>query len=333
MDSQDFYSKYKGKNVLITGGLGFLGSNIANKLVSLGANVTILDSLNPLYGGNWFNVEGIKDKIKVIIGDIRDEELVYGLVIDKDIIFNLAAQVSYIDSSVIPFIDLDINCRGHFTILEACRKNNKDAKIIFSSSRMVLGKIKYSPMDENHPTNPLSIYGIHKLAAEKYHLMYFKDYGMKTCVLRITNPYGERQQIKHNKYCLPGWFMRLAMENKPITVFGDGLQLRDYIYSDDLIEAFIRVGVTDKTDGQLYNCGSGKSRLFKDMAELVVKAVGQGEVKYVPWPENYEKVETGDFETNISKLSSAIDWTPQISLEQGIEKMVAYYKKNKNNYV
>ncbi len=310
-----------------------MGSNVTHKLVSLGAKITILDSLNPLYGGNWFNVDGIKDKIEVVIGDIRDEELINKLIIEKDIIFNFAAQVSYIDSSAMPFEDLDVNCKGHLTLLEACRNNNKGAKIIFSSSRMVLGRIEYNPMDENHPTNPLNLYGIHKLTTEKYHLMYFKDYGLKTTILRITNPYGQRQQIKHSKYCMPGWFMRLAMENKPITIFGDGLQLRDYVYSDDLTEMFIRVAISDKTDGQIYNCGLGKSRMFKDMAELVVKTVGQGEVKYVPWPENYEKNETGDFETNISKLSSAIDWTPKISLEQGLEKMVAYYRQHKEKYI
>lgn len=326
-------SAYKNKKVFITGGLGFLGSSIANKIVPLGAEVTILDSLNPLYGGNFFNIEGIKDKINVVIGDIRNESLVNDLIKDKDIIFNLAAQVSYIDSSLMPFEDLDVDCKGQLVILEACRKYNKNAKIIFSSSRMVLGQIESDKVDENHSTNPLSLYGIHKLTAEKYHLMYYKDYGIRSVILRITNPFGDRQQIKHSKYSIPGWFMRLAMEGKTIKIFGDGSQLRDYIYVDDIARAFILVAINDKTDGEIFNCGSGVSWRFKDMVEFVVKTVGSGNIEFVPWPENYERIETGDFRTDISKLSKAVGWKPEISAEEGFRKMFDYYKKYKDKYI
>lgn len=324
---------YKNKKVFITGGLGFLGSNIANKIVSLGAEVTILDSLNPLYGGNFFNIEGIKDKINVVIGDIRNESLVNGLIKDKDIVFNLAAQVSYIDSSLMPFEDLDVDCKGQLVVLEACRKYNKNAKIIFSSSRMVLGKILTEIVDEEHPTNPLSFYGIHKLIAEKYHLMYYRDYGIRSVVLRITNPFGERQQIKHSKYSLPGWFMRLAMEGKTIKIFGDGNQLRDYIYGTDIASAFIFCAVSDNTDGKIYNCGYGESLRFKDMVNLVVKTVGSGNIEFVPWPENYERIETGDFKTDISKLTKDVGWKPEITVEEGVKRMVDYYKKYKDKYL
>ncbi len=325
--------EYKGKKVLITGGLGFIGSNIAQSLVALGAKVTILDNLAPLYGGNWFNIKEITDKISTITGDIRDKDLVEKLVVDKDIIFNLAAQVSHIDSGNIPFEDLDINCRGHLTVLETCRHLNTKAKIVFSSSRLALGKILENPVTENHPANPLSLYGVHKLAAEKYYYLYHKNYGLNTAVLRITNPYGERQQIKHSKYSIPGWFMRLAMENKTIKIFGDGKQKRDYIHISDLVEAFLAVAISPKTAGELYNCGSGKSVEFKKMAELVVKKVGSGNIEYVPWPENYEKEETGNFETDISKIMKATDWKPEVKLEEGIARMCDYYKKNKKEYV
>lgn len=333
MTHSELESAYKNKKILITGGLGFLGSNIAHELVKLGAEVTTLCSLNPLYGGNRFNVESIKDKIRITIGDIRDMRLMKELVLGKDIIFNLAAQVSYIDSSKMPFEDLDVNCRGHLTLLEACREVNKNVKIIFSSLRMVLGKIEGEQADETYPTNPLSLYGIHKLTGEKYHLMYYKDYGIPTTVLRIANPYGIRQQIKHSKYSLPGWFMRLAMEGKPIKIFGDGNQLRDYIYVSDIVEAFLGVGAMETTNGEIFNCGSGTTRRFRDMAETIVKVVGRGSVEYVPWPKDYERVETGDVSLNIAKLSRAIGWFPHISLEEGIQQMCAYYQKYKEHYI
>ncbi len=219
--------EYRHKKVLITGGLGFIGSNIAHKLIHLDANVTILDNLAPLYGGNMFNIDDIKDKISLIHGDVRDIDTISKLVKDKDFIFHLAGQVSHIDSSEIPFEDLDINCKGYLNVLEACKKSNKNSKIIFSSSRLVLGKTIKNPSDVNFSSNPLSLYGIHKLTAEKYSYLYNKNYGMRTVVLRLTNPYGERQQIKHSKYSIPGWFMRMAMDSKPIKIFGDGNQKRD----------------------------------------------------------------------------------------------------------
>lgn len=324
---------YRGKKALITGGAGFLGSNLAHALVSLGAEVTILDSMKSLYGGNLFNLRDIRDGVKFVLGDIRDKALVAELVVGKDVIFNFAAQVSYIDSSKIPFEDLDVNCGGHLTILEACRNMNPQVKVIFSSSRMVLGKILEDPMTESHPTNPLSLYGIHKLAAEKYHLMYHKDYGIPTVVLRVTNPYGVRQQIKHSKYSIPGWFMRLAMEGKPIKIFGDGAQIRDYVYVSDIVDAFLGVGAREEAVGEVYNCGSGVSTRFRDMVECIVDVVGSGSLEYVPWPENYERVETGDFRTDITKLSNAIDWRPSISLREGMERMVAYYRVNLESYL
>ena len=329
---QNLREKYDGRNVLITGGLGFLGSNIAHRLVEYGASVTLLDALLPLYGGNKFNIHGIEDKVEVIIGDVRDFRLVEKVIEGKDIVFNLAAQVSYIDSIEIPFEDLDINCKGHLVVLDACRHKNPDAVIIFPSSRMVLGKILYTPIDENHSTEPLSIYGIHKLTGEKYYLAYHRTYGQKTVVLRITNPYGIRQQMKHSKYSLVGWFLRQAIEGKTIQVFGDGKQLRDYIYVDDIVDAFLRAGISDKAIGEIYNIGFGKSYQFSDMVETVLKVVGRGKLEYVPWPKNYEKIETGSFEMSLEKVKMYLGWSPKIELEEGIRKMFEYYKEFKQYY-
>lgn len=323
---------YKEKKILITGGAGFIGSNLAHSLVALGANVTILDSLNSLYGGNLFNFEGIRDKINFIKGDIRDEKLVNKLIKEKDLIFDLAAQVSYIDSLQIPFEDLDVNCRGHLVILEACRNLNKSAKIIFPSSRLVYGKLNEELITETSPVNPEGLYTVNKLTAENYLMVYYKEFGIRPVILRITNPYGVRQQIKHSKYSLPGWFMRLAMDNQVIKIFGEGNQLRDYIYISDLINAFLLVGVDDKVDGQIFNCGSGMRHKFREMVELVVKIVGAGKIEHIPWPENYGRIETGDSALDISKLKIFLSWDSKIGMEEGLQKMFDYYKKNKNNY-
>lgn len=324
--------RYEGKRVLITGGLGFLGSNIARQLVEYGADVTILDALLPLYGGNRVNIRGIDDRVKVIIGDIRDFRLIEEIIEGKDIIFNLAGQVSYIDSIDIPFEDLDINCKGHLVILDACRHRNPGVKMVFASSRMVLGKIIYTPVDEKHPTEPLTIYGIHKLTAEKYYLAYHKTYNLKTVILRITNPYGVRQQMKHSKYSLVGWFLRQAMEDKTIRVFGDGRQLRNYIYVDDIVEGFLRAGVSDNANGEVYNMGFGQSCHFSDMVKTVLKVVGKGNLEYVSWPDNYERVETGSFEISLEKAKRDLQWSPETGLEEGISRMYEYYRELKEYY-
>jgi len=328
----DIRDYYQGKSVLITGGLGFLGSNIAHTLVPYGAKVTLLDALLPLYGGNRFNLHGIEDRVELVIGDIRDETLMNKLVQGKDVIFNLAAQVSYIDSIHIPFEDLDINCRGHLVVLEACRRNNSAARIVFPSSRMVLGKLLQSPADEKHPTEPLSLYGVHKLAGEKYYLTYHRTYGLKTTILRIANPFGIRQQMKHNKYSLVGWFLRQAMEDRTIQIFGDGSQLRDYLYSDDAVEAFLRAAVSERAIGEIYNVGSGSSHPFYEMVQTVVDVVGQGRLEYVPWPQNYEKIETGGLEISIEKARRGLRWSPRFNLKEGIGKMYLFYKEFKPYY-
>lgn len=317
---------YGGKRVLITGGLGFIGSNIAHKLVPRSAKVTLVDNLAPLYGGNVANVAEIRDQVKVHVGDYRDETLMRPLVREADVIFHLAAQVSYIDSANIPLEDLDINCRGTLMLLELCRRENSDARVIFASSRLVLGKLTQHPVREDHPTAPLSLYGIHKLAGEHYHRMYASLHGLRTAVVRLSNPYGERQQLKHSKYSLPGWFMRLAWEAKPITIFGDGQQLRDYIYATDVADAFVAVGTADLVPGEVYHCGFGQPVPFRQMAEAIVSVMKRGTIEFIPWPSNYERVETGDLTFDVGKLGRLTGWKPVISLEEGIERMWRYYE-------
>jgi len=323
---------FEGKNVLITGGLGFLGSSLALRIIESGARVTVVDNLNQMYGGNIFNLSGATDRVNIVINDIRNIEIMTPLIEKSDIIFHLAAQVSYIDSLNIPNEDLDLNAKATLNILECCRKLNPKIKVVFSSSRMIYGKSEQCPVTESCSTNPLSLYGIHKLTSEKYLQMYYKDFGIESTILRLTNPYGPRQQIKHSKYSLVGWFIRQAIEGNVIKIFGEGEQLRDYIYVDDIINAMLKCAAAPDAVGEVINVGSGKSIRFCDMVNSVIECVDFGRMEFVPWPNNYEKIETGDVSFDISKLKSITSWQPEISLEEGIKRTYEYYKKHFMDY-
>jgi len=322
---------FAGKNVLITGGLGFIGSNLAHALVALGAEVTILDALLEAYGGNNVNLKGIEDKVQVVNGNILDEKLVGELVVDTDYVFHLAGQVGYIDSKDKPFVDLDYNGRGNLIILEALREHAPNARILFSSSRLVYGQIKDIPVTEKHPTEPLSLYGIHKLLGEKYYAYYAHNFGIKGVSVRIPNPYGPRQQVKHAKYSIVGWFMRLAMENESIQVFGDGSQERDYIFIDDIVSALLHTVVRGKP-GEAYNIGSPERMTFDNMVDAIIATVGSGTKQYLPWPEDYEKNETGDYVADTTKIERDTNWKPSVKFTEGFAEMVSYYQKNKELY-
>ncbi|MDP3685210.1 MAG: GDP-mannose 4,6-dehydratase [bacterium] len=328
----DYRDFYRGKKVLITGGLGFIGSNLAHALVRLGAKVTLLDALLPQYGGNPFNVHEITDRVRIVHGDIRDPRILAAEVPDTDVLCNLAAQVSYVDSTSEPFLDVDINCVGHLHVLEAVRRFAPNAKVCFSSSRLVYGKILTTPVDESHPTQPLSIYGVHKLTAEKYHRIYYDRYGIRTATIRIPNPYGPRQQMKHSKYSIVGWFIRQAFDGGTLRIFGDGEQERDYLYVDDIVDAFLRIGATDRTDGEVYNIGSPERVRFVDMVDEVIRVVGNGRKEHVPWPKDYERNETGSYRADTRKISTAVGWEASVPLSDGIGSTVDYYREFKRHY-
>ena len=322
----------KGKEILITGGAGMIGSTIANLAVPLGAKVTILDAMLPLYGGNRFNLEEIKDDVVFIEGDVRDFELMQKVVVGKEIIFDLAAQVSYIDSITQPFLDLEINCGGHLNVLEACRLHNKEAKIIFSSSRFVYGSIEYNPVDEAHPFNCLSIYGIHKLTAEKYFAFYHRYYGIPTVIFRIANPFGPRQQMKHSRYGILNWFIKLALEGKQLTIYGEGEQVRDYIYVTDVADAMLTAAIDERLQHDVFNLGTGIGTTFKEMVRKVGSFLPNIKVVNTEWPKDSAFVETGDYIADISKISRCLGWKPQVSLDEGIKKTISYYQKYKDEY-
>ena len=286
----------------------------------------------PVYGGNLFNLEGIFGAIKFVQGDIRDGSLVKSLVRETDLIFSLAGQVSYVDSNTDPLLDLDINCKGHLQVLEACREAKSRARLVFASSRFVYGKIDYNPVDEGHPFNCLSIYGIHKLAGEKYYRFYQEAYGLETVSVRIANPYGPRQQMKHSKYGIVNWFIRLALEGKPLTIYGEGRQGRDYIFVEDLAEAMLALAQAPGVSGEVYNLGSATSTPFIEMARLVAEAVPGTQVQQVEWPADRYFVETGDYISDIGKITGAMGWRPRTPLKEGIERTVAYYTKYREKY-
>jgi len=318
--------------MLITGGAGMIGSTIAHLAVAQGAQVGILDAMLPMYGGNLFNLQGISDAIHFIEGDIRDLNLMRRVVPGYDYICNLAGQVSYVDSNTDPLLDLDINCKGHIQVLEACRLENPRAKLLFASSRFVYGRIEYNPVDENHPFNCLSIYGIHKLAGEKYYRFYHEAYGLNTVSVRIANHYGPRQQMKHSKYGILNWFVRLALMGQPLTVFGNGQQRRDYIFNHDLAEACVALMLNPGTEGQVFNLGSGTGMPFIEMVTMVADAVPGTEVRQVEWPQDRYFVETGDYRSDITRITAATGWQPKTPLQEGIRRTVAFYQEHQKEY-
>jgi UDP-glucose 4-epimerase len=321
-----------GKKVLIFGGLGLIGSSTARRCIAQGATVTIADNRAPLYGANDFNMQDLEGKFELVIGDIRESSFVNLMVKEQDYIFNYAAQVNHNLSIEDPILDNQINCIGHINVLMACKNYNREAKLVYPGSRLQYGKITELPVKETHPRRPLSVYAIHKNTAEQYYQAFSQHYGIKSVCFRITNPYGPRAQMKSSGYSMINWFIRQAMDKQIITVYGEGKQLRDYIFIDDLINGIVTAATDAKTDGQTYNLGSGVPTSFRQMAETIIQVVGAGELKQIPWPKNYDNFETGDFYADISSITSAIDWKPAIALTDGIQQTVDYYTKHKQHY-
>ena len=322
----------KNKKILITGGLGMIGSTLTNKLIKLDAEVTIIDSLVKPFGGNFFNINDLKKLVTVNISDIRDKESMKVLIKDKDIVFNLAAQVSHNDSLQNPSLDADINYIGHLNVLEAARNYNPAAKIIHAGSRLQFGKILKNPVSEDHPLNPLTPYALNKTAAENLYLYYNRVFNIPVVIFRIANPYGPRCQMQHSKYTIINWFIRNAMEDKEIIIYGNGEQIRDYIFVEDLADAFILASDDENISNEVFNLGSGTGTRFKDMVQSVVETVGKGKIKFVPWPPGYLNIETGDYITDISKIKQFFEWSPKIKLDEGISITVDYYNRFKKYY-
>jgi UDP-glucose 4-epimerase len=340
MERQDAMScegAFRGKKVLITGGLGFIGSNLAIRLVDLGADVLLVDSLIPDYGGNLFNIEPIRDQVQVNIADVRDVSGMNHLVRGHDYLFNLAGQVSHIDSMHDPYTDLEINCRAQLSILEACRYNNPDIKIVYASTRQVYGAPEYLPVDEKHLLRPTDVNGINKMAGEWYHILYNNVYGIRAVSLRLTNTYGPRLLMRHSRQGFVAWFIRLAIDNQQIQIFGDGRQVRDLNYIDDVVEALLLAAVYDGANGRIFNLGNTPPVSLLEFVHTLLDVcqelgVGEGGYQLVPFPPDKKRIDIGDYYADYSKMQKTLGWTPVVGLREGLRRTVAYYTEHRQHY-
>jgi UDP-glucose 4-epimerase len=325
-------SHYKNKKILITGGLGFIGSNLARALVSQGAEVTLVDSLIPQYGGNVFNIDDIRNNVAVNVCDVRDSFAMAYLLKDKDYLFNLAGQTSHIDSMSDPQTDLDINANAQLSILEACRKVNPSIKIVFASTRQLYGKPDYLPVDEVHPIRPVDVNGINKLAGEWYHLLYNNVYGIRACSLRLTNTYGPGMRVKDARQTFLGIWVRLLIEGKPIKVFGDGLQLRDFNYVDDCVDALLLAGSSEAANGKVFNLGSPEVIGLKALAVMMIGLGYGGAFELIDFPPERKAIDIGDYYSDFSLITNELGWQPKVELKEGLIRSIDYYKKNHHHY-
>jgi UDP-glucose 4-epimerase len=324
---------YAGRRVLVTGGLGFIGSNLSRELVTLGARVTIVDALIPDYGGNRFNIEGIEERVRLDVSDVRDGDAVRGLVRGQDVIFNLAGQVSHIDSMRDPHTDLEINCRAQLSLLEACRAHNPGVKVVFAGTRQVYGRPSSLPVTEDHLVRPTDVNGINKAAGEYYHLVYNNVFGLRACSLRLTNVFGPRQLLKHNRQGFIGWFIRLALEDREIQIYGDGSQVRDLVYVDDAADAFLRAGASDAANGRVFNVGGLEPITHRGLVERLIAVAGSGRYRFVDWPSEKRAIDIGSFYADSSLIARTLGWRPVTPIREGLQQTVAFYREHLSHYV
>ena len=331
--AEDYREFYRDRRVMITGGLGFIGSNLAHRLVALGAQVLIVDSLIPEYGGNLFNISGIEDRVRVNIADVRQQSTMNYLVRDQDVIFNLAGQVSHIDSMQDPYTDLEINCRSQLSLLEACRRYNGGAKVVFAGTRQVYGRPDTLPVSETHLVRPTDINGINKAAGEYYHLVYNDVFGVRACSLRLTNIYGPRQLLKHNRQGFIAWFIRLAIEDREIQIYGDGRQLRDFVFVDDAADAFLRAGEADAANGQVFNVGGAEPIAHRELVTILLDVAGGGRYRLVDWPPEKKAIDIGSFYADSSLIRRTLGWQAITGLREGLARTIEFYRANIHQYV
>lgn len=323
---------FRGKRVLVTGGLGFIGSNLARQLVEMGSQVVIVDSLIPEYGGSVHNIAGLEDKVRLNVSDVRDEYSLHYLVQDQDFLFNLAGQTSHIDSMENPYTDLEINCRSQLSILEACRRHNAGIRIVFASTRQIYGRPTYLPVDERHPLSPVDVNGINKTAGEWYHLLYGDVYGIPVSVLRLTNTYGPRMRVKDARQTFLGVWFKQLLSGQELLVFGDGAQRRDFTYVDDAVRALLRAAARDEAVGNVYNLGGGEVVSLRELAELVIDANGGGTYRMVPFPSDREAIDIGDYFADFTKAREELGWAPAVPLAEGVRRSLDFYREHRRFY-
>jgi nucleoside-diphosphate-sugar epimerase len=324
---------FTGRRALVTGGLGFIGSNLARRLVGLGADVTVIDALVPGYGGNRFNVEDVRDRIHLIVDDVRDAPAIESCVEGRDFVFNLVGQVSHTDSMSSPELDLANNCRAPLAVLEACRRRNPAARVVYSSTRQIYGRPERQPVDESHPCRPVDVNGIHKWAAEQYHRLYDEVYGIAAVILRLSNTYGPGVLVKHPRQGFIGWFLRKVVEGGEIELMGDGTQLRDMTYVDDAVDALLLAAVTPAARGQVYNLGAPEAVSLAEIARRMIAIAGRGSLRCVPFPPERKRIDVGSVTIDCSRIRRELGWSPQVSLDAGLERSIRYYERNLDRYL
>jgi UDP-glucose 4-epimerase len=318
--------------VLVTGGLGFIGSSLAHRLVELGAEVMLVDSLVPEYGGNLANIAGIEGSVRVNVSDVRDEHSLRSLIRGQEILFSLAGQTSHVDSLHDPFTDLDINCRSQLSILETCRRENPEVKTVFASTRQLYGRPRYLPVDEQHPVAPVDPNGVNKAAGEGYYLVYGQVYGLRTSILRLTNTYGPRMRVKDDRQTFLGTWLRLAVVGDELLIYGDGSQRRDFTYVDDAVDAFLLAGVRAEADGEVFNLGGEAPFSLLELAQLLVDVAGAGSYRLEPFPDERRSIDIGDYFADDSKLRDRLGWKPDVTLREGLERSLEYYREHAAAY-
>ncbi|MBP2316563.1 NAD-dependent epimerase/dehydratase family protein [Azospirillum soli] len=328
---RDDLASLEGSNVLIIGGIGFIGSNLAMRLVGLGASVLLVDSMNPLYGGNLRNIAPIKDRVRVNIADVRDKHSLSYLVRDQQYIFNLAGQTSHMDSMADPVTDLEINCTAQLSLLEVCRAYNPDAKLVFASTRQIYGRPQYLPVDEKHPIRPVDVNGINKTAGEFYHILYNDVYGIRATVLRLTNTYGPRMRIKDARQTFLGIWIKSLLQGAPIDVWG-GTQLRDFNYVDDVVDALLIAALDRASDGKVYNVGSDEILSLEEVARLLTDFIPGAHYSVREYPPERRKIDIGDYYSDFTLFRTSTGWTPKTSFREGVEKTVKFFQDNMDYY-
>jgi UDP-glucose 4-epimerase len=331
LDIDEVGDRYRGTRALITGGLGFIGSTLARRLVEAGADVVLVDSLIPEYGGNLHNIAGIDDRVRVNISDVRDRYSLEYLIRGQDYLFNLAGQTSHIDSMNDPYTDLEINCRSQLAILEACRRQNPELRIVFASTRQIYGRPQYLPVDEGHPLSPVDVNGINKTAGEWYHLLYGDVYGIPVTVLRLTNTYGPRMRVRDARQTFLGYWFKQLLSGEELLVFGDGRQRRDFNYVDDVVDAFLLAAARPEGVGKVYNLGEEEVIDLESLARLLVD-VGGGSYRLVPFPPERKAIDIGDYFADFGKVRDELGWRPSVRLREGVERSLRFFDQHRSAY-
>ncbi len=323
---------FSGRRVLITGGLGFIGSNLARALVALGARVTIVDSLIPEYGGNRRNLAGIAAKVRVHRTDVREHAQLARLIRRQDFLFNLAGQTSHMDSMTDPETDLEINCRAQLALLEACRLHNPTVRIVFASTRQIYGRPDYVPVDERHPIRPVDVNGLNKAAGEGFHMLYSRVHGIRATALRLTNTIGPRMRVKDARQTFVGVWIRRLLEDEPLEI-GGGEQRREFTFVDDAVEAFLLAAARPEAVGEIFNLGGPPPVTLLRLAELLVEINGGGSFVVREFPDDRKKIDIGDYYADDAKIRKMLGWKARTDLKTALKRTVEFYRRELRYYV